>query len=196
MKTVQNVSFDCMQESIDAYQSSPARAIEKIMDDYGDGVKRLVYTYVKNEADTDDVTQEVFLTIYQKLDSYKGESSFKSWLYAIAINESKDHLRSWKYRSERLIEKLKETSHTWGAYHERENPLNHILKQSESEELFSELMNLSLKYREVLILYYFKELSTKEIAYALNLKEATIRTRLSRGREKLKSIVQGGKTNG
>lgn len=191
MESSQNSSPQYGVENDDFTNVSSTEKIEIIMEEYGDEIKRLIYTYMKNEADTDDVTQEVFITIYQKLDTYKGESSFKSWLYSIAINKCKDHLRSWKFRTEKLIQKMIETNRTTGFDREKENPLNHVVKQNESEELLNHLMNLPIKYREILILYYFKELSTKEIAYTLDVKEGTIRTRLIRGRDRLKRNYKG-----
>lgn len=191
MESSQNSSPQYGVENDDFTNVSSTEKIEIIMEEYGDEIKRLIYTYMKNEADTDDVTQEVFITIYQKLDTYKGESSFKSWLYSIAINKCKDHLRSWRFRTEKLIHKMIETNRTTGFDREIENPLNHVVKQNESEELLNHLMNLPIKYREILILYYFKELSTKEIAYTLDVKEGTIRTRLIRGRDRLKRNYKG-----
>lgn len=193
MGSVKNSSPEYSTNDSDFQKVSPIEKIERIMEEYGDEIKRLIFTYVKNESDTEDVTQEVFLTIYQKLHTYKGESSLKSWLYSIAINKCKDHLRSWKYKSEKLLVRLMETSHIWNITRDKENPINLVVKQNDSEELLNQLMNLPVKYREILILYYFKELSTKEIAYTLDIKEATIRTRLIRGRDRLKIIMQRGR---
>lgn len=81
-------------------------ALETIMNEYGTEIKRFIYSYIKNESDADDVTQDVFVTVYQKLDTFRGESTLRSWIYSIAINKSKDYLRSWKSRNLRIKEKL------------------------------------------------------------------------------------------
>nr|WP_209480865.1 sigma-70 family RNA polymerase sigma factor [Virgibacillus litoralis] len=166
---------------------NPAEAIAEIMDLYGDEIKRLIYTYVKNNADTDDVTQEVFMTIYQKLSTFQGKSTLKSWVYSIAINKSKDHLRSWRSRNKRLKEKLSQSAR----FLEKsdETPEEYMIRENESSDLLDKVMKLPINYREVIILYYFKELSAKEISYALNMKEVSVRTRLNRGREKLKQVL-------
>lgn len=165
----------------------PTEAIGIIMDKYGDEVKRLVYTYVKSYADTEDVTQEIFVTVYRKLSSFQGNSSFRTWLYAIAINKCKDHLKSWQYRNKKLKEKLLRANkiNLTGT----DSPEVQLLKQNETNQLFNQIMALSVKYREVIILFYFRDLSTKEISNILNVKEATVRTRLSRGRESLKKLL-------
>ncbi len=167
------------------------------MEMYGDEIKRLIFAYVKNSADTDDVTQEVFVTIYQKLNTFQGNSTLKSWIYSIAINKCKDYLRSWHVRNKRLREKLITSSHTMEK--EEKTPEEQALQQDHSSELFHTVMELPIKYREIIILFYFKELSTGEISQILNMNEATIRTRLKRGREKLKeslSSLKGGVDRG
>jgi RNA polymerase sigma factor (sigma-70 family) len=179
------------KEGIKELQSNPALAIETIMDMYGDEIKRLVFAYVKNSADTDDVTQEVFVTIYQKLNTFKGNSSLKSWIYSIAINKCKDYLRSWHARNKRLREKLITSSHT--TKKEEVTPEEQALQKDHSSELFRVVMGLPIKYREIIILFYFKELSTGEISKILDMNEATVRTRLTRGREKLKECLSSEK---
>lgn len=182
---------------LEILQASPSQAIETIMNTYGDDIKRLVFAYVKNAADTDDVTQEVFVTIYQKLSTFQGNSTLKSWIYAIAINKCKDYLRSWHSRNQRLRERLIQSSHT--SKEETTTPEEKALEKDYASELFRKVMELPIKYREVIILYYFKEFSTKEISQVLNMNEATVRTRLNRGREKLKECFapeRGGESHG
>jgi RNA polymerase sigma factor (sigma-70 family) len=187
----------CDKEDLEIVQLNPSQAIEIIMDKYGDEIKRLVFTYLKNSADTDDVTQEVFVTIYQKLNTFQGKSSLRSWIYSIAINKSKDYLRSWNSRNKRLREKLAQSSHT--ITKEEITPEDRTVQKDNSNELFTKVMDLPVKYREVIILFYFKELSTKEISQALKMNDATVRTRLNRGREKLKECLspkRGGESHG
>ncbi len=167
------------------------------MEAYGDEIKRLVYTYVKNTADTDDITQEVFVTIYQKLNTFQGKSSLKSWIYAIAINKSKDYLRSWQARNKRLRERLAQSSHE--IVRQEATPEEKSVQKDHASELLATVMDLPVKYREVIILFYFKELSIKEISSVLKLNEATVRTRLNRGRAKLKECLspeRGGASHG
>ncbi|MGP4108017.1 sigma-70 family RNA polymerase sigma factor [Virgibacillus sp. L01] len=127
------------------------------------------------------------MKVYQKLSTFQGKSTLRSWVYSIAINKSKDHLRSWHSRNNRLREKLSQSAQ----FIEKpgETPEEQIIRQSESSDLLNKVMMLPIKYREVIILFYFKELSTTEIGHALNLKEASVRTRLNRGREKLKQLL-------
>ncbi|WP_174497401.1 sigma-70 family RNA polymerase sigma factor [Salirhabdus euzebyi] len=185
---LQVVQSPYQEQDLKILQLNPNQAIEVIMDTYGDEIKRLIFTYVKNTSDTDDVTQEVFVTIYRKLGTFQGRSSLKSWLYSIAINKSKDYLRSWQNRNSRLKEKLSLFSKTVNT--DSDTPEDVAVKQNESNQLLKQVLSLPIKYREVLVLHYFKELSTKEVGDALHIKEATVRTRLTRGRELLKTILE------
>ncbi|MBB6451669.1 RNA polymerase sigma factor (sigma-70 family) [Salirhabdus euzebyi] len=72
--------------------------IEMLMKQYGEELKRIIFMYVKNWSQADDLIQDVFVTIFIKLDTYKGKSSLKNWIYSIAINKCKDYLRSWQYK--------------------------------------------------------------------------------------------------
>ncbi|SET54013.1 RNA polymerase sigma-70 factor, ECF subfamily [Oceanobacillus limi] len=181
----------------DILKQNPTKAIEMIMDTYGDEIKRLIFTYMKNTADTDDVTQEVFVAVYQKLNTFQGNSTLKSWIYSIAINKCKDYLRSWHARNKRLKERLTQSVQT--SENNSETPEDYFMKQDESSLLLRQVMELPIKYREVITLFYFKELSTKEISLVLEMKEATVRTRLARGRDKLKDCLsqeRGGVNHG
>lgn len=162
--------------------------IESIMDQYGDEIKRFIFTYVKNQADTDDVTQEVFVTVYQKLHTFKGQSSLRSWIYSIASNKSKDYLRSWKGRNVRLKEKLYNSQEP--IFESSTEDIS--FRKTESTELLNQVLQLPLKYREMIILYYFKDFSIKEISDLLGEKEPTIRTRLARARQRLKFDIERG----
>lgn len=185
------------KEALEELQSNPALAIETIMETYGDEIKRLVFAYVKNSADTDDVTQEVFVTVYQKLNTFQGNSSLRSWIYSIAINKCKDYLRSWHARNKRLKEKLMVALPAMT--NDSVTPEELALQKDHSSALLQTVMALPIKYREVIILFYFKELSTKEISDVLNMNEATVRTRLNRGRAKLQECLsseRGGANHG
>ena len=170
-----------------AFRINQQKTIEDIMDTYGNEIKRLIYTYLNNKADTDDVNQEVFVAVYLKLDSFQGYSSLRSWIYSIAINKCKDYLRSWRVRNHKLIEKITKLSHLPIKFSEVSE--EHTVKLKETDLLLEKVLDLSIKYREVIILYYFKDLSIKEISYILKEKEPTVQTRLSRARKKLKVLL-------
>lgn len=165
------------------------QALEIIMNSYGNEIKRLIYTYVKNEADTDDIAQEVFVTVYKKLHTFQKQSSLKSWLYSIAINKSKDYLRSWQVRNRNLMKRI--TREKKIKQPNLKSIEHRVVKDEENRKLITQIMELPLKYREVIILYYFNDFSTREISNITKVKDATIRTRLRRARERLKQNIDG-----
>lgn len=180
MASKEGFLIDIRTDSFEHIKSNPIEAIEDIMDTYGDDVKKFVYTYMNNEADADDVTQEVFVTVYLKIDSFKGDSSLKSWIYSIAANKCKDYIRRHRLRPVNLIQRLTQQesnkSRTIDIAEE-------YIQKTAKDGLFEKIMELPIKYREVIILYYYKELSIKEISFILKEKESTLQTRMLRARK-------------
>jgi RNA polymerase sigma-70 factor (ECF subfamily) len=156
-------------------------ALKILMKEYGEEIKRLIYTYTKNWSSADDLSQEVFVSVYMHLDDFKRNSSIRSWIYSIAINRCKDYLKSWHYRNIKLFETfpiLKAgTSKT---------PEQQVMMENDSQEMIERIFSLPIKYREVIILFHYKELSIKEISELLKISESTIKLRLKRGRDKLR----------
>lgn len=146
---------------------------------YLNDIRKLIYSYVKHAETVDDLAQEVFLSAYQGYRGFRGESSAKTWLFKIAINKCKDHLKSWHHRHMVLTEFFQEKSS--GKTAETE-----ALGGIEKQHLASVILALPLKYREIIILYYYHDLSLPEICGLLNMNANTVKTRLVRGRELIK----------
>lgn len=152
----------------------------ELIDQYGEGLMRLAYTYLKNKQASEDIVQDVFMRAYEKRGDFKGESSYKTYLYRMTINRCYDHLRSWSFKNVQLSNKL--TS----IFQSENTTEKTAMINDEKFMLGKEILSLPLKYREVLVLYYYKELSVEEIANILTCSPNTIKTRLKRAREKLK----------
>nr|WP_218628018.1 sigma-70 family RNA polymerase sigma factor [Sporosarcina sp. E16_8] len=156
--------------------------IEEIIAEHGDYLLRVAYLYVGNSETAEDIVQDVFIAFYEKRDQYRGEASLRTYLVKITVNRSHDYLRSWKNKRIMLFEKVKgrSTNHT---------PERAMLEIAEKQELVDALFTLSINYREVLILYYFQEMTTVEIAKLLKCPESTVRTRLERARKQLENRI-------
>lgn len=159
--------------------------VEELMTRFGEEIKRLSYTYVKDHAAAEDITQEIFLTVYLKLDSFTGKSSIRTWIYSIAINKCKDYLRNWHVRKISVHENIKDLLTS-----KRNGPDEEFEVKIESAQLVDEVLRLPVKYREVILLYYYKELSIKEISDVIGIGESTVKVRLHRGREKLRKPME------
>jgi RNA polymerase sigma-70 factor, ECF subfamily len=162
--------------------------LEKIMVEHGNDVLYLAYSYVKDRSIAEDLTQEVFLSAYTHLDGFHWDSSIKTWLYRITVNRCKDYLKSWNYRS-MIISNVFEM-----AVGSKEKEVDTIvIKQHQSKEIADLIFALPLKYREVIYLFYFEEMSLNEMTHLLNHNINTLKSRLKRAKELLKKeLMKGG----
>ncbi|MED1563034.1 RNA polymerase subunit sigma [Alkalihalobacillus alcalophilus ATCC 27647 = CGMCC 1.3604] len=170
-----------------AYEQKQERVIDKeeilieIMNTYGDELLRLIYSYVKNKEVAEDLTQDIFIKVYERIDQFEQRSSLRTWLYRIAINQSKDYLKSWHFRKVRTEAEDFFLSHTV-----EKTPEIRTVEKAEEEELVHKVFSLPLKYREVIYLFYYQECSVGEISELLKVKEGTVKTRLYQARRKLR----------
>ena len=159
--------------------------LEHLIDEYGQSIKRLAFTYVKSWPVAEDLTQETFITCYTKLGQFRGESSYKTWIYKIAINKCKDCLKSKWYRYgfqlESVIEKISGRT---------ESLEEQIVIREEEQILSQQVLSLSKKYREVIILYYYEDLKIWEIEELTGIKQETIKTRLRRAKQQLRQRIE------
>lgn len=159
---------------------------EQIMTEYGQDILNLTYSYVKNIAVAEDLTQEIFVKCYLNLASFKQEASFRTWLWRIAINHCKDFLKSWHHRNVLLSTKADIEVEA------RNNRVEDIvIEKDETNELEQAILALPLKYREPIYLFYYQDLSIKEIKEILGVRENTIKTRLRRAKVLLKNHLEG-----
>jgi RNA polymerase sigma-70 factor (ECF subfamily) len=155
-----------------------AQAIERMMDAYGSGILRLCCLYLKDYALAEDAAQEAFIRAYRGLNSFRGQSSEKTWLTRIAINVCKNMLRSpWR--------RLRD----WTATQRLPEPA--CSPEARDGDVLRAVTGLPVKYREVVLLYYYQEMTVREIAFLLDVPQATVSTRLSRGRARLKDALEG-----
>ncbi len=145
----------------------------EILDKYGNSVLRVAYTYLHNMSDAEDILQDTLIQFLKSAPSFENEGHEKAWLLTVASNLSKNKLTYLKIRqtdelSEELVSEEKEDlKYVWEA-----------------------VKKLPVKNREVIHLFYQEGYSTKEIADILKRREATVRSDLKRGREKLKKILK------
>ncbi len=162
--------------------------LEEAMSQYGKEVLYIAYSYVKDHSVAEDIAQEVFVRFYQRYDSFRHESSLKTWIIRIAINQSKDHLKKWETRKLTFTNKLHDMIHPG----KNEGPESEILHRETSGELHKNLLSLPIKYREILFLFYYEELKISEISDCLDININTVKTRLKTGKGKLQKMYPKG----
>lgn len=154
------------------------KIISELITEYGDSILRMCYIYLKDYHLAEDITQETFFQVYDNYESFQQQSAIKTWIIRIAINLCKNQMRT-KWFSVKRQEEFPVLSYT--------EDYDGVIDR---EQLLTAIGNLKPKYREVVLLFYYQELSVKEIAELLDIKESTIKVRLKRAREQLKAILK------
>lgn len=160
--------------------------LEEFIRTHGEELLRLSYTYVKNKELAEDIVQDVLLKAYEQQEQFRGDASYRTYLYRMTINRSYDYLRSWSYKNTILTNKIQQIFQGTKSAEEQ------VIEQNENRFLGNAVFALPIKYREIIILYYYKELKIDEIAHLLSISDNTVKTRLRRGREKLRDQLKGG----
>lgn len=172
------------KELIKKLKKGKEEGYQIVLDTYGDRLMKTCYLILNDERECEDVVQETFLRVFKNIHSFNEKASLYTWIYRIAINLCKDSLRkrtfNLPYDDGLEIETL-------------ETVEDAISDSIDRKVLRQELLKLAPIYKEVLVLFYFEGLSIKEISEINGEKEGTIKSKLSRGRNKLKeSLLKGG----
>jgi RNA polymerase sigma-70 factor, ECF subfamily len=159
--------------------------IDEIMNQYGQEILQLAYSYVNNQAIAEDLTQDIFVKCYKNLHTYSGKAKLRTWLWRIAINHCKDFHRSWYQKNVVIAGEEFPINGT-----KKELVEQKVIQREEDDELISAIMTLPIKYREVIYLFYYEELPIKEIAAVTETGVNTVKTRLRRAKELLKERLE------
>lgn len=161
--------------------------LESIIDKYGRAMVNFAYTYVKDWSAAEDAAQDALIKIYRREDTFNHQSSLKTWIFSIVANQCKDHLRK------NYVKKL-----ILGGFRDRDliakdaSPDQQVDAQEAEKELAEKILALPVKYREVIILHYYEDLSVGEISDFLGTNLSTVKSRLQRARNKLRSSLGEG----
>ena len=173
-------------------ESVTVPSLEELMHAYGNEVLRLAFTYVKDYALAEDMFQEVFIKVNANLTGFRGEASLKTWILRITVNTCKDYLKSAYHKRVGFFDEE-------DTIPDEKNTADAAIEKMEAARIRSALCNLPEKYREVLVCLYFEDFSVSQTAQILGISEGTVKSRLSRGRDKLRNYLEeseGGARNG
>lgn len=147
---------------------------EEIIRAHFDMVYRLALSQTKNKANAEDVTQEVFLRFVENRKKLTTPEHIKAWLIRVTINCSKSvFMNSWFKKTVPLTDEL-------------------TFDTPEKSEVYYAVQTLPSKYRTVIHLFYYEDMSVREISECLSMKETTVKSHLFRGRELLRNELKGG----
>lgn len=159
------------------------QTIEKLVLQYQTPLLRLCYIQLQDRTLAEDAVQETFLKAYRGYVQFRGNCSEKTWLTRIAINTCRDFQRGgWFRHTDRRI--------TLDML-----PVGTVQPDDEDLDLSLAVMELPRKVREAIILYYYQDMSTEEIAETLGIAQSSVSSRLRRGREKLRKMLEGRDQN-
>jgi len=181
-KTDSELIADCLQGQTDAFGQLVTRYQERL---FG-----TLVTMLGSAEDARDVAQDAFVQAYQKLESFRGQSAFYSWLFRIALNSSVDHHRRQR-RPTVSIDAAREQSGAEPTDLHPETSPSFGIERTERQKLVQlALSKLSPEYREVLVLKEMEDLKYEEIATLVKIPVGTVRSRIHRGRAELKDILE------
>lgn len=155
------------------------QCLEKLMSDYGDTIFRMCFLYLRDYQLAEDATQETFIKAMTSYEKFEHRSSEKTWLTRIAINCCKNIMRTnwFQIIKNNIIESDGNVS---------DNLINDFI---EKNSISNAILKLDLGDRKLIILYYYQELSIKDIAVISATSENTVNQRLFRARKRLKKIL-------
>jgi RNA polymerase sigma-70 factor (ECF subfamily) len=148
--------------------------LEMMIEKYSNMVYRLALTRTNTKENSEDVYQEVFLRLSRKMPQFENEEHEKAWLIRVTINCSKSLLNSSFLKNTTEINE------------------DIVFETKERHDIYYAVQELPIKYRTIIYLFYYEGYKINEISKILKINENTIKARLSRARNKLKQIIEGG----
>lgn len=148
--------------------------LKKAIDTYSDMVYRVALTRCGNKENAEDIFQEVFLKLSEKMPIFENKEHEKAWVIRVTINLTKNlHNSAWNRKVTALEENI-------------------IFETKEENDVFNTVQSLPQNYKDVIYLFYYEGYKVKEISELLKTGENTVKTWLSRARECLKEKLEGG----
>ena len=170
-----------------AKDDSARRPIEaeanRVVETYADTILRVSYTYLRSTQDAEDICQDVLLKALGHAGSFDSAEHERAWIIRVAINAAKDLLKRQTGRDTVALDEISEPAAPRRA-------TEHEL-EARAEGVLERVMALPLEYREAIYLHYYEGYSIKQIAAIVHASESAVATRLSRGRSKLRTALEG-----
>ena len=173
-----------------ALREGSEEAYEQLLSRFQQPVYALALRLLNDQADACDVVQEVFLKVFRNINSFRGQSSLKTWIYRITVNEA-HNARRWFYRHRRREVELDEEPETARSWKEvipdsSRSPYHVVLDREQHALIEAALEKINPIFREAVVLRDLSDLSYEEIADVLSVSLGTVKSRILRGREALR----------
>jgi len=177
---------------VERLKSGDSLAYDTLVTRYSGQIYGLLFRLTQDAEEAADLTQDTFLQVLRSVRKFRGDSELKTWLFRIAINESRNRFRWWKRRKREstvsldaqpvrdglpLNETLADSS---------EDPERALIRRQERERIERALNDLPLLFREAVVLCDVEGQSYQEIATLLGINIGTVKSRIARGREEMR----------
>nr|HEX4319052.1 sigma-70 family RNA polymerase sigma factor [Kofleriaceae bacterium] len=177
-------------------RSRDERAFRELIEAERDRIYNITYRMLGNRAEAEDVAQEVFITVFKTIESFREESKLSTWLYRVTVNHCKNRIKYLARRHDRDRDELDETSHSQETNGAVVGPPQHAqpdraLAGAQMEKLLQEaIAQLDEDHRIVVVLRDVEDLSIEEICEITGLPDGTVKSRLHRARLALRKRLQ------
>lgn len=191
-----SVSVTANDLFIERLKEGDAKAFDTLVNRYAPDVYNLLLRITEDSEEASDLTQETFLRALKSIRKFRGDAELKTWLFRIAINQSKNRFRWWKRRKREKTVSLdapigeSETPMSETVETHFANPEETTLQNEREKFLFEALKELPDIFREAVILCDIEGLTYDEIATVLEISMGTVKSRIARGREELRKKLK------
>ena len=188
------LSFPEEDALVTALCQGEEQAYEILIQRYQQPVYNLVCRLMSDPADASDIVQEVFLKVFRNIGKFRGNSSLKTWIYRIAVNEAYNHRRWFSRHLRREVALAADTdapSYADSLADPGRTPYDLAADHETRALVGAALENLNPKFRAAVVLRDIEDLSYEEIAVVLEVSLGTVKSRILRGREALRKVLEG-----
>jgi RNA polymerase sigma-70 factor (ECF subfamily) len=176
------------QDLLNRLQAGDERAIAELADTYGTKIYQLAFRYLRNKEDAEEVTQDVLLKVYRKVDAFRGDAALSSWIYRITFNAAMSRLRTVRYQRSQDEARQAEVDGEqpaaakidvadWSNMADEQ-----VLRSQLRRRVLRAILALPAIYRAPVVLRDLQGMSTEEASAMLRVKDQTLKSRLHRGR--------------
>ena len=183
---------------IERLKRGESAAFETLVNERSGEIYGLLYRLTENPEEARDLTQETFLRAFQSIRSFRGDSDLRTWIYRIAINQARNRWRWWRRRRRDSTVSIDSTDENGRPAlvstlkaENVQSPEQDTLAHERERILRNALKGLRRVYRETVILRDIEGFAYEEIAVALDISVGTVKSRLARGRQELRSKLEG-----
>ena len=181
-------NLDLDLELVERHRYGDDRAFNEVYARFEDMVYNLSYRLAGNREEAADLTQEIFLRVFRHLGSFGGRSTLKTWIFRIAVNHCRDRLSRWHPPTQPIGE---ETGEGVAVYPDpSRGPEELAVAADDKRRVEQALIRLPQVFREVVVLRDIEGLSYEEIADVLGVRIGTVRSRIARGRDQLRTLLE------